>query len=152
MSPRSPLGAAADYESGVGSQSDDSVTVGFPTPSPIPSMHAEPSAVAATDLANAGDGGGGGGGVQQDISDHAQDISDHAAAVCAAQAAIMDSFSSDHRLAQALQDNPSPAKVSNEEERFKCPICLVPAGPLGLSVQWCDEPPPCTLVTSCLCV
>ena len=149
MSPRSPLGAAADYESGVGNQSDDSVTVGFPTPSPIPSMHAEPSVVAATDLANAGDGGDGGGGVQQDISAHAQD---QAAAVCAAQAAIMDSFSSDHRLAQALQDNPSPAKVSNEEERFKCPICLVLAGPLGLSVQWCDEPPPCTLVTSCLCV
>jgi len=136
VSPRSPLGAAADYESGVGSQSDDSVTVGFPTPSPR-----SPLGAAA--------GGGGGGGVQQDISEHAQD---QAAAVCAAQAAIMDSFSSDHRLAQALQDNPSPAKVSNEEERFKCPICLVPAGPLGLSVQWCDEPPPCTLVTSCLCV
>jgi hypothetical protein len=149
VSPRSPLGAAADYESGVGSQSDDSVTVGFPTPSPIPSMHAEPSAVAATDLANAGDGGGGGGGVQQDISVHAQD---QAAAACAAQAAIMDSFSSDHRLAQALQDNPSPAKLSNEEELFTCPVCLKPAGPLGLSVQWCDEPPPCTLVTSCLCV
>ena len=139
MSPRSPLGAAADYESGVGSQSDDSVTVGFPTPSPRSPLGA------AADYES-------GGGVQQDISDHAQDISDHAAAVCAAQAAIMDSFSSDHRLAQALQDNPSPAKVSNEEERFKCPICLVLAGPLGLSVQWCDEPPPCTLVTSCLCV
>jgi hypothetical protein len=139
VSPRSPLGAAADYE---GSQSDDSVTVGFPTPSPIPSMH-------ATDLANAGDGGGGGGGVQQDISARAQD---QAAAVCAAQAAIMDSFSSDHHLAQALQDNPSPAKLSNEEELFTCPLCLVLAGPLGLSVQWCDEPPPCTLVTSCLCV
>jgi hypothetical protein len=145
VSPRSPLGAAAVYE---GSQSDVSVTVGFPTPSPIPSMHAEPSAVAATDLANAGDGGGGG-GVQQAISDHAQD---QAAAVCAAQAAIMDSFSSDHHLAQALQDNPSPAKLSNEEELFTCPVCLKPAGPLGLSVQWCDEPPPCTLVTSCLCV
>ena len=119
MSPRSPLGAAADYESGVGSQSDDSVTVGFPTPSP------------RSPLGAAAGGGGGGGGVQQDISEHAQD---EAAAVCAAQAEEMDSFSSDHRLAQALQDNPSPAKKSNEEELFTCPICLVLAGPLGLSL------------------